>query len=231
MEGDEQAIKTEWDENDKEASPLTSEAAKEKEDKEDKEGITDLDLSADAPLTSQNTLEGKSVIDHTMSRLERIAECSHSPHESIDVQVVPVTQQIIETTEKVRLFGNLIFICVEIANQLLTRQWLYLVPWMNGNTFSFWNMNKVSFLLVRCLCNEMWNLSSWSTRVKHSKRSSISPCIHVFSIMWLDVICLTLQRPSSVSEEVSPDLTSGTDLTASVITSPPEVCIRTRVRE
>ena len=128
MEGDEQAIKTEWDDNDKEASPLTSEAAKEKEDKEDKEGITDLDLSADAPLTSQNTLEGKSVIDHTMSRLEGIAECSHSPHESIDVQVVPVTQQIIETTEKVRLFGNLIFICVEIANQLLTRQWLYLVP-------------------------------------------------------------------------------------------------------
>ena len=44
-------------------------------------------------------------------------------------------------------------------------------------------------------------------------------------------MCLTLQRPSSVSEEVSPDLTSGTDLTASVITWPPEVCILRRIRE
>ena len=34
MESDEQAIKSIWDENDKEASPLTSEAAKEKEEKE-----------------------------------------------------------------------------------------------------------------------------------------------------------------------------------------------------
>ena len=106
MESDEQAIKTEWDENDKEASPLTSEAAKEKEDKEDKERITDLDSSADAPLTSQNILEGKSVIDHTMSRLEGIEECSHSPHGTIDVLVVPVTQSM-DATEKVRLIGCL----------------------------------------------------------------------------------------------------------------------------
>jgi len=45
------------------------------------------------------------------------------------------------------------------------------------------------------------------------------------------IIETTEKRPSSVSEEVSPDLTSGTDLTASEITSPPEVCIRKRIRE
>ena len=68
MESDEQGIKSKWDENDKEASPLTTEAAKEKEEKENKERITDLDSSADAPLTSQDSLEGKSVADHAMSR-------------------------------------------------------------------------------------------------------------------------------------------------------------------
>ena len=88
MESDEQAIKSNWDENDKEASPLTSEAAKEKEEKENKERITDLDSSADAPLTSHNSLEGKSVIDHAMSRLEGIEEFSHSPHGTIDVLLV-----------------------------------------------------------------------------------------------------------------------------------------------
>ena len=40
-----------------------------------------------------------------MSRLERIAECLHSPDRTIDVQVVPVTQ-IMDTTEKVRLTGD-----------------------------------------------------------------------------------------------------------------------------
>ena len=106
MESDEQAIKSKWDENDKKASPLTSEAAKEKDEKENKERITDLDSSADAPLTSQNILEGKSVIDHAMSRLEGIEEFSYSPHGTIDVLVVEPVTQIMNTFEKVRLIGR-----------------------------------------------------------------------------------------------------------------------------
>ena len=107
MESDEQAIKSKWDENDKEASPLTSEAAKEKEEKENKERITDLDSSADAALTSQNILEGKSVIDHAMSRLEGIEEFSHSPHGTVDAFVVEPVTQIMDTFEKFRLIGRL----------------------------------------------------------------------------------------------------------------------------
>ena len=44
---------------------------------------------------------------------------------------------------------NLMFF--EIANQLLTRQSFYLAPQMNSNTFSFWKVNEVDFLLVSCL--------------------------------------------------------------------------------
>ena len=39
----------------------------------------------------------------------------------------------------------------EIANQLPTPHLLYLVPWVNGNAFYFWNVNKVDFfLLIGC---------------------------------------------------------------------------------
>ena len=43
----------------------------------------------------------------------------------------------------------------EKANQLLSSHTLYLLPCMNGNSFSFWNVNKVDLLLlVRCLYNK-----------------------------------------------------------------------------
>ena len=58
------AIKTEWDENDKEASSLMKQP-KRKKIKRTRRVNTGMDLSADAPLTSQNTLEGKSIIDRT----------------------------------------------------------------------------------------------------------------------------------------------------------------------
>ena len=45
----------------------------------------------------------------------------------------------------------------EIANQLLTHHTLYLVSWMNGNVFSFWNIDKVNLLLGRCVCNKQKN--------------------------------------------------------------------------
>ena len=34
---------------------------------------------------------------------------------------------------------------------------LYLVSWMNGNAFFFWNIDKVNFFLVRCLYNKQKN--------------------------------------------------------------------------
>ena len=43
-----------------------------------------------------------------------------------------------------------LFHVFEIANQLLTCHLLYLTPWMNGNAFSFWNVNQVGFFIVRC---------------------------------------------------------------------------------
>jgi len=67
---------------------------------------------------------------------------------------------------------TIVFHVFEIAYQLLTYHSLYLVPWMNYNAFSFWNMNKVNFfLLVRslynkqntCLLGDMEFLSSCST--------------------------------------------------------------------
>ena len=46
----------------------------------------------------------------------------------------------------------------EIANQVQTHHSLYLVPWMNGKVFSFWNVKKDDdFLLVRCFYSEQNN--------------------------------------------------------------------------
>ena len=43
-------------------------------------------------------------------------------------------------------------------------------------------------------------------------------------------MCLDITEAASFSEDVSPDITSGTDSTASVITWPPVVCILRRIR-
>ena len=98
--------------------------------------------------------------------------------------------------------------CVWAANKLPTCHSLYLAPWINGNTSSFWNVNKVAFfLLVRYLENkqnttwllgDMEFLFSCATqyltrllpclryRVEHSKRNSTSPFAQVFSsIHWM----------------------------------------------
>ena len=106
LDSDEQVIKTEWDDTDKEASMVTNEAEKEKEDKEDKESVTELESTGEALWSSQNNLEGQNVIDNTQSKLEEIAECSHSPQGTIDEEVSSVSQDI-ATTEKVRLAGCL----------------------------------------------------------------------------------------------------------------------------
>ena len=76
---------------------------------------------------------------------------------------------------------TIIFHVFEIANQLLTRHLLYLAAWMNGNTSSFLNLDKVGFfLLKRCLRNKQNNtwllrdmefLFSCSTRCLSSERS------------------------------------------------------------
>ena len=36
----------------------------------------------------------------------------------------------------------------ENADKLLTRHSLYLAPWTNINVFSFWNVNKLIFILL-----------------------------------------------------------------------------------
>ena len=95
----------------------------------------------------------------------------------------------------------------EVANQLLTCHLLYLKPWMNGNMFSFWNLNSTEvslFLLVRCLYNKQnntWLLgdrkflflcSTQYHRISHCahgeaelKRNCTSLCAHVlFSIYY-----------------------------------------------
>ena len=82
----------------------------------------------------------------------------------------------------------------EIANQLLTCRSLYLGPWMNGNAFTFWNVNEVGFLSVRCLHNKLnhtWflgdmeflfaEISSWT--LQEIFRISAHPCIILYILL------------------------------------------------
>ena len=56
-----------------------------------------------------------------------------------------------------------------LASKIFTCLRSELWPWMNGNVFSLWNMNKALFMLVKCLYNkqnntwsvEIWNFSSY----------------------------------------------------------------------
>lgn len=100
LESDEQAIKTEWDDTEKDAPTVTNELEKQKEDKEDKESAPEVELLVEDPVHSQSTVEGKSVLDDTQSRLEGIAEVSHSPHGTIDEQDVAASQDTASIVEQ-----------------------------------------------------------------------------------------------------------------------------------
>lgn len=101
LEGEEQIIKAEGEDSDKEQQQST-EAEKEKEDKEDKDSGDEPEAAADIPVNIQSTFAGKYVIDHTLQRLEGIAEGSNSPHGTIDERPVTVPQD--SAIEKVRVF-------------------------------------------------------------------------------------------------------------------------------
>ena len=100
LESEEQVIKAEGEDSDKEQQ--STEAEKEKEDREDKDSGDEPETAPDTPVNIQSTFAGNHVIDHTLQRLEGIAECSNSPHGTIDEQSVPVPQD--GAVEKVRAF-------------------------------------------------------------------------------------------------------------------------------
>ena len=112
-----------------------------------------------------------------------------------------------EFVHTIPLYTGNSFVEFEMANQLLARHFLYLVPWINGNAFSFWIVNKVDFfLLERCFlflinkiihgCLEIWfhfqldisclmfnSISRY--RVEHSKRNFTPPRAHVLFSLYI----------------------------------------------
>lgn len=103
MESDEQAVKAEGEDSDKEPA---AETGTEKEEKEEKDIGDEPEAAPDASVNSMSSFGGKRVIDPTLQRLEGIAECSNSPHGTIDERTVPASQDA--AAEKVRMFEILL---------------------------------------------------------------------------------------------------------------------------
>lgn len=106
LDSDEQAIKAEGEDSDKEQP--SAETEKEREDREEKdssEGGDEPEAAVDVPVNIQGS-GVKRVIDPTVQRLEGIAECSNSPHGTIDERTVPVSQD----TASEKVSAKLVFI-------------------------------------------------------------------------------------------------------------------------